>query len=75
VKTHPPIPFWVRVPASTANLGPGFDTLAIALNLYNYVAVTPGNPETPDPFVTETVNAYHKSRNLPSKNYRLVVHG
>ena len=45
MKTHPPIPFWVRVPASTANLGPGFDTLALALNLYNYVAVTPGNPE------------------------------
>ena len=42
MKTHPPIPFWVRVPASTANLGPGFDTLALALNLYNYVAVTPG---------------------------------
>jgi len=75
MKTNPPIPFWVRVPASTANLGPGFDTLALALNLYNYVAVTPGNPETPDPFVAETVNAYHKSRNLPSKNYRLIVHG
>jgi homoserine kinase len=75
MKTHPPIPFWVRVPASTANLGPGFDTLALALNLYNYVAVTPGNPETPDPFVAETINTYHKSRNLPSKNYCLVVHG
>ena len=75
MKNHPPIPFWVRVPASTANLGPGFDTLALALNLYNYVAVTPGSPESPDPFVAETINAYHKSRNLPSKDYRLVVHG
>lgn len=26
----------VRVPASTANIGPGFDVLGIALNLYNY---------------------------------------
>lgn len=26
----------VRVPATTANLGPGFDTLGLALNLYNY---------------------------------------
>lgn len=26
----------VRVPATTANLGPGFDCLGLALNLYNY---------------------------------------
>ncbi|MDO5726204.1 MAG: homoserine kinase [Tissierellia bacterium] len=26
----------IRVPASTANIGPGFDTVGIALNLYNY---------------------------------------
>ena len=30
----------VRVPASTANLGPGFDALGMALNLYLEVAVT-----------------------------------
>jgi homoserine kinase len=29
----------VRVPATTANLGPGFDTLGIALRLYNFVGV------------------------------------
>lgn len=27
----------VRVPASTANLGPGFDTLGMALNLYTWI--------------------------------------
>jgi homoserine kinase len=27
----------VRIPASSANLGPGFDCLGLALNLYNYV--------------------------------------
>lgn len=31
----------VRVPGSTSNLGPGFDTLGIALNLYNEVRLTP----------------------------------
>lgn len=30
----------VRVPASTSNLGPGFDTLGIALKLYNHVRAT-----------------------------------
>ncbi len=29
----------VRVPASSANLGPGFDALGIALNIYNYVTL------------------------------------
>ena len=31
--------FRVRVPASTANLGPGFDTLGVALQLYLYLEV------------------------------------
>jgi homoserine kinase len=29
----------VRVPASSANLGPGFDALGLALDIYNYVSV------------------------------------
>lgn len=29
----------VKIPATTANLGPGFDCLGLALNLYNYVAL------------------------------------
>lgn len=30
----------VQVPASTSNCGPGFDTLSIALTLYNFVRIT-----------------------------------
>lgn len=30
----------VQIPASTSNCGPGFDTLSIALSLYNFVRVT-----------------------------------
>ncbi|NLC76123.1 MAG: homoserine kinase [Clostridia bacterium] len=30
----------VRVPATTANLGPGFDVLGLALNLYNFVEMS-----------------------------------
>ncbi len=32
--------FRARVPASTANLGPGFDCLGLALQLYNYVSIS-----------------------------------
>lgn len=30
----------VQIPASTSNCGPGFDTLSIALSLYNFVRIT-----------------------------------
>ncbi|HTG45022.1 MAG TPA: homoserine kinase [Verrucomicrobiae bacterium] len=30
----------VRVPGTTSNLGPGFDTLGVALRLYNYITVS-----------------------------------
>jgi homoserine kinase len=40
----------VRVPASTSNLGPGFDCLGVALRIYNSVTVTSGrSPEQPHP--------------------------
>ncbi|NLJ80313.1 MAG: homoserine kinase [Firmicutes bacterium] len=29
----------VRIPATTANLGPGFDTLGLALNIFNYLQI------------------------------------
>jgi len=35
-------PITVLVPATTANLGPGFDCLGMALDLWNQVQVTPG---------------------------------
>ena len=37
--------FTVRAPASAANLGPGFDALGLALDLWNEVVVDPaGEP-------------------------------
>ncbi|MEY2555531.1 MAG: homoserine kinase, partial [Verrucomicrobiota bacterium] len=30
----------IRVPASTSNLGPGFDCLGVALRIYNFMTVT-----------------------------------
>ena len=34
----------VSVPATSANLGPGFDCLALALNLHNTIQVEPAEP-------------------------------
>lgn len=38
-----PESFVVRVPATSANLGPGFDCLGIALTLHNTIEVLPGS--------------------------------
>ena len=32
--------FDIRIPATTANIGPGFDAFGMALGFYNYVAVS-----------------------------------
>ena len=39
----------VRAPATTANLGPGFDCAAAALDLWNEVEVAEGGDKQPDP--------------------------
>jgi homoserine kinase len=43
----------VRVPATTANLGPGFDTLGIALKLHNHISIR----ESDDAATVERVDA------------------
>jgi len=52
----------VRVPASTSNLGPGFDCLGVALCIYNSVTVTSGRlPEQAHPqIVSEAAGWFFK---------------
>jgi homoserine kinase len=52
----------VRVPASTSNLGPGFDCLGVALRIYNKVTVTRGRlPEQPHPqIVSQAAGRFFK---------------
>jgi homoserine kinase len=46
----------IVVPASTANLGPGLDTLAVAVQLYTRVRIVEVLPERPDQVETEFVD-------------------
>lgn len=48
----------VRVPATSANLGPGFDCLGLALDLCNIVTVRRGSSGTPDGMVAEAARAF-----------------
>ncbi len=49
----------VRVPASTSNLGPGFDCLGLALQLYNTVTLTRSEEAKPaHGMIAETASAF-----------------
>jgi homoserine kinase len=50
----------VRVPASTSNLGPGFDCLGLALRLYNHVTVSRGRGERMEAMAHSAGEAFFK---------------
>ena len=59
----------VKVPATTANLGPGFDTLGLALSLYDELDVSPG----PEPGATVQVPPASAQAKSPTDETNLVV--
>src|SRR5438067_1331675 len=53
-----------RVPATTANLGPGFDCLGVALQLYNRVTVSRAARESSEPhpaMIAEAASAFFEN--------------
>ncbi len=77
-----------RIPASTANLGPGFDCLGLALNLYNTVELSPAVvtevtvtgegagrlPQTAANLVLRAATALAERAGVPVPGWRLVQH-
>ncbi len=51
----------VRIPATTANLGPGFDTLGMALAYYNYLTVSEVLKDEEIHFTIKGEGSYHSS--------------
>lgn len=48
----------IRVPATTANLGPGYDCLGIALQIYNHVTVERGGEPPTNPMVSAVAEKF-----------------
>jgi homoserine kinase len=48
----------VRVPATSANLGPGFDCLGVALDLYNRITIRRDGTAAPDAMVDEAARTF-----------------
>ena len=75
----------VRVPASTSNCGAGFDTLGLALNLYNRVTLLDAEGEKPLPdrpgdgralaMATEAAAAFSRATGKPAGGFRFRIEG
>jgi homoserine kinase len=55
----------VRAPATSANLGPGFDCLGLALDLWNEVEVVPGRSESQDNLILRSARAVFDQLGTP----------
>ncbi len=61
----------IRVPATTANIGPGFDSMGCALALYNYITCEVLSEESL--IITGCPEQYHNEENLAVQGYRAVL--
>jgi homoserine kinase len=66
------VPVTVRVPASSANLGPGFDSMGLALAVYDVVTVEASAPDARGPRATVDVTG-EGAGTVPTGEDHLVV--
>jgi homoserine kinase len=66
----------MRVPASTSNLGSGFDTLGLAVNLYNTVTLTMSSQRTDlAPIVREAAKLFFRRAKVSPIHFDLSIRG
>ncbi len=65
----------VRVPASTSNLGPGFDCLGVALRLYNDVIVTRGGKSRPAPIARAAADLFFQRMRCAPFSFSVSIKG
>ncbi len=65
----------IRVPASTSNLGPGFDCLGVALRIYNSVTISRANNRQPqEKIVAEAADLFFKRTKRPHFAFSCSAH-
>jgi len=65
----------VRIPATSANLGPGFDCLGVALDLHGHVTVTRGPAAAPDVMVDAAARTFFDAAAVPAFEFGWSVRG
>jgi homoserine kinase len=65
----------IRVPATTANLGPGYDALGVALEIYNHVTVRRGASAAAHPMNAEVAGMFFHAANLAPFDFDWSIRG
>src|SRR5437588_5055824 len=65
----------VRIPASTSNLGPGFDCLGVALRLYNDVIVARGAKSRPPAIVRAAADLFFQRTRCAPFSFSVSIKG
>jgi homoserine kinase len=65
----------IRVPASTSNLGPGFDCLGVALRIYSNVIVTRGAKSRLPPIARAAADLFFQRTRCPQFSFSISVKG
>jgi homoserine kinase len=66
----------IRVPASTTNLGPGFDCLGIALQLWNRITIEVGRSESPLPeMVSQAAELFFSHTGEAPFSFKFTIEG
>jgi len=65
----------VKIPATSANLGPGFDTLGVALKLYNTVRLEPATTPQLNPMIAEAVELFYRTIKRKPQKLQPIITG
>ena len=65
----------VQVPASTSNLGPGFDCLGVALRLYNFITITRGGEQRSSPMIDAAALKFFKESGARKFSFSCEIRG
>ncbi|MEM6883417.1 MAG: homoserine kinase [Verrucomicrobiota bacterium] len=68
-------PVTIQIPATTANLGPGFDALGVALNLYNRVSLNQPTDSWGDPFFREAASLFYRTTEIDPQAFEIEITG
>lgn len=65
----------IRVPATSANLGPGFDCLGVALDCHNFVSLTRGGTSAPHTMADEAASTFFTAAGIPRFGFSWEITG
>ncbi len=65
----------IQIPGTTANLGPGFDCLGVALALHNVFTVERSEPGGPEPMIDQAAAAFFAAAGTKSFPFRWSIAG